>query len=76
VPEVKRETATAEVVRSLFADHPDKHGWMVFESISLATPEDFRSQAESWLKDRSELHSDVYDIADWNEIYGTFKNWN
>jgi hypothetical protein len=49
---------------------------MVFESISLATPKEFRSQAESWLKDRSELNGDVYDIADWNEIYDTFKNWN
>jgi hypothetical protein len=67
--------ATIAIAEQLFANHPSYRGTMAFEVMSMDTLEVFRRDAEAWLGDKSELDGDVYGLADWNELYDTFKNW-
>lgn len=67
--------ATGAISTELFANHPSNWGTMIFEIMPMDSLEDFRKAAEAWLKDKSELDGDVYDLADWHELYDTFSNW-
>lgn len=69
------EQATQAIARELFANHPERSNTMVFETLTKTNKEAFRRDAEAWLKDRSELDGDVYELADWDDLFNTFSNW-
>lgn len=68
--------ATDNVCRWLQKDHPDYPMWYVHERLDYSSLELFIRDAKGWLGDRSELGYGSLDNADWEYVYGYFKEFN
>lgn len=68
--------ATAAVLRNLDKEIDGLR--FVWESLisSETSLEDFKANALSWLKDKSELKPRTLDNCDWEEVYSYYKNMN
>lgn len=47
---------------------------LAWETLPVDTEENFVASAKRWLGDRSNLSSKTLDTANWNEIYGYYKD--
>lgn len=66
-----QEVATQDVVTNLSRE--TAHMREAWESCSLDSVESFRVDAVRWLGDQSELSSSTLRLADWDEVYRSFK---